>query len=59
MHGHQYTGGGRCEESIDGVITGSHENGDVGNECNEYMTLSIGTEEHFRERVYSKPNAVE
>ena len=59
MHGHQYTGGGRCEDSIDNVIAGSHENGGVGNECNEYITLSILTEEHFRERVYSKLNAVE
>lgn len=59
MHGHQYTGGGRCEESIDNVIAGSHENGGVNNECNEYITFSIETEEHFRERVYSKPNAVE
>ena len=47
------------KESIDSVLTGLHENGGTGNECNEYITLSIETEEHFRERVYSKPNAVE
>ena len=59
MHADQYTGGGRREDSIDSVTAGSHENGDVVNGCNEYTTLSIGTEEHFRERVYSEPNAVE